>query len=155
MSGTVFVYYWLPGDNDEVDHPNAFSIERSGAGVKLREIKAHFPLPGCYHFRFKMRLDSASLWMDVTNEDSFVPVFEEKIFAKVLRINWQDGQGAKTAAPQKAAAPAPAPQAQLAAQAPPTQDMLGFGDGPTRPAAPVRSHTAPAGKADDFDMLFN
>mmetsp|Transcript_56610 Transcript_56610/g.104788 ORF Transcript_56610/g.104788 Transcript_56610/m.104788 type:complete len:153 (-) Transcript_56610:196-654(-) len=151
MSGPVFVYYWLPGDNDEAEHPNAFSVARSGAGVKLGEIKASFPLPGSYHFRFKMRLDSGPLWMDVTNEDSFVPVFDDKIFAKVLRISWAGGSPptkpvAKAAAAALPSAPSP--------QSPP-EDMLGFADAkPSPPASSPASSPGPPGKADDFDMLF-
>eukprot|EP00438_Fugacium_kawagutii_P005751 Skav227239 [mRNA] locus=scaffold2789:107509:108409:- [translate_table: standard] len=67
----IFAYYWVPGH-----------------GVKLKDVKATFPLPGQYHFRFKMKWESGAVWMDVTNEESMVPTFEDKVIAKVLRVNW-------------------------------------------------------------------
>merc|ERR1719321_1150624 len=89
LAQTVLVYYYLPGDEDDSDHPNAFTMSSQGGNnIKLRDIRAKFPLEGNYHFRFRMRWESAFVWMDVTNEDSLVPVFEDKVMAKVLRINW-------------------------------------------------------------------
>ncbi|CAK9002100.1 Hypothetical protein SCF082_LOCUS7194 [Durusdinium trenchii] len=78
----MLAYYWLPGDNDDQEHPNAFEVIHGGHGVKLKDIKAAFPLPGQYHFRFKMKWESGAVWMDVTNEDSMVPMFEDKVIAK-------------------------------------------------------------------------
>ena len=99
----------------------------------------------------------------VTNEDAFVPVFEEKIISKVLRITWYDGKmpaqgGANKlagAAAEQASKPPPPP-----APAPPPTDMLGFGDSNPSPARAQTSPSPPAppapaaGKGDDFDMLF-
>eukprot|EP00439_Symbiodinium_sp_Y106_P074642 s2442_g14.t1 len=78
----AFVYYWIPGDNDKLEHPNTFEVRHEGPGAKLKEIRACFPLPGEYHFRFKMKWESGAIWMDVTNEESMVPMFEDKVFAK-------------------------------------------------------------------------
>mmetsp|Transcript_56731 Transcript_56731/g.148596 ORF Transcript_56731/g.148596 Transcript_56731/m.148596 type:complete len:181 (+) Transcript_56731:74-616(+) len=172
----MVVYYLLPGDNDDSEHPNAFEvIPAGGPGVKLRDIRSRFPLPGKYHFRFKMRWESGPIWMDVTNEDSSVPLFDDRIFMKVLRFSWNDprslGQPAGAAGPAAAPPPAAAPQQQqqqqqqappapapAAASRPPPaampaaqmQDMLGFGD-PSRPAAGQPA----SGQKDDFDMLFS
>merc|ERR1712232_102980 len=104
-------------------------------GPQLRDIRARFPLPGTYHFRFKMRYEQNAIWMDVTNEDSQVPMYEEKIFCKVLRLSWTDAAPGKSAAqPAAPSQPAQQPQQQqrrASAPAPVHQeDMLGFGDAP-------------------------
>eukprot|EP00747_Dinoflagellata_sp_TGD_P189535 gnl/TRDRNA2_/TRDRNA2_49961_c0_seq1.p2 gnl/TRDRNA2_/TRDRNA2_49961_c0~~gnl/TRDRNA2_/TRDRNA2_49961_c0_seq1.p2 ORF type:complete len:188 (+),score=49.32 gnl/TRDRNA2_/TRDRNA2_49961_c0_seq1:185-748(+) len=182
-SKPMFVYYYLPSDNDEEEHPNTFSVVQQGKGIKLRDIKARFPLPGSYHWRFKMKWESAFVWMDVTNEDSIVPVFGEKIIAKVLRLNWDGGAqpppgntvaASPTAgAQQPQAAPSPPPP-------PPSVDMLDFGAAPqsqrtaagqsqdlgigsldgafgTPATSPPATPQRPAGgrSGDDFDMLFS
>merc|ERR1719270_1854057 len=87
----VLVYYHILEDKDDAETPNAFPLLPMGGGVKLQDIRAKFPLPGQYHFRFKMRLSEASplLWMDMTNEDSQVPLLDGKIVAKVTRISWE------------------------------------------------------------------
>lgn len=51
---SVTVYYYIPGDHDDVEHPNVFTVKRdpkSDSLLRLREVKAQFPLPGTYHFR--------------------------------------------------------------------------------------------------------
>lgn len=167
------IYYFIPGDSDDIDHPNAFPVMKSGNAVKLRDIRAKFPLPGTYHFRFKMKWGSDFVWMDVTNEESAVPVFEDKVFAKVLRVSWGDGlqsAPAVKAVPvgsSVAASPTPPPPVASVASSVPSaprhaspkptpvpkaqnSDMLDFGGGSV-PAAPSKS----PGKNDDFDMLFS
>mmetsp|Transcript_138866 Transcript_138866/g.252770 ORF Transcript_138866/g.252770 Transcript_138866/m.252770 type:complete len:180 (+) Transcript_138866:106-645(+) len=177
LAQPTLVYYYIPGDDDEVEHPNAFTVSSRGNGVKLKDIRAHFPLPGAYHFRFKMKWDTASVWMDVTNEDSSVPIFEEKIIAKVLRLSWDPNSSPGTKGPSAASTgpPAPAPppeigvqpgsQPKAAKKPPPPQevDMLNFGDVPTSGGYPApQAKAAPnsaigggPGKKDDFDMFFS
>ncbi|CAD7975968.1 unnamed protein product [Amoebophrya sp. A25] len=83
------VYYHIPTDQDEAQFPNAFPLAKARGDIKLRDIREKFPLPGQYHFRFKLKWsDSQAVWMDVTNEDSAVPVYDDKIICKVLRISW-------------------------------------------------------------------
>mmetsp|Transcript_91753 Transcript_91753/g.163300 ORF Transcript_91753/g.163300 Transcript_91753/m.163300 type:complete len:147 (-) Transcript_91753:112-552(-) len=142
----AFIYYWLPGDNDQADHPNAFEVQTSGAGVKLRDIRARFPIAGNYHFRFKMKWESGHVWMDVTNEESVVPTFEDKVFAKVLRVSW----GTEVQQQQ------PSPASTTKAQASPmssspisSQGDLLFESQDTASPAPGKPS-----KNDDFDMLF-
>eukprot|EP00406_Dinophysis_acuminata_P056890 CAMPEP_0179299218 /NCGR_PEP_ID=MMETSP0797-20121207/46401_1 /TAXON_ID=47934 /ORGANISM="Dinophysis acuminata, Strain DAEP01" /LENGTH=136 /DNA_ID=CAMNT_0021008641 /DNA_START=108 /DNA_END=515 /DNA_ORIENTATION=- len=126
-SQPTVVYYWIPGDDDEQDNPNAFEVmQRDAGGVRLRDIRARFPLPGGYHFRFRMKWESGYIWMDVTNDDSTVPISESGIFAKVLRLSWGGGvpasspsRPAPAAAPALARDPAARPQAQASAPAPP------------------------------------
>ncbi|CAK0892650.1 unnamed protein product, partial [Prorocentrum cordatum] len=52
---------FVPGDGDKQDHPCAFEVPLRGQGVKLRDVRARFPLPGTYHFRFRMRWEPGRL----------------------------------------------------------------------------------------------
>lgn len=86
---TTLVCYHIPSDKDEVDHPNAFTIRKSPEDITLRDIRSTFPLPGDYHFRFKVKLESGSYWMDFTDDNEFVPVYApRRILIKALRISW-------------------------------------------------------------------
>lgn len=87
------VYYFVPGDHDDVSHPNVFTITKNDNDpdrykIRLRDIRARFPLPGNYHFRFKVKHENMALWLDVVNDDAVVPLFNSKIIAKVLRVHW-------------------------------------------------------------------
>ncbi len=89
----TYVCYHLPSDRDEAEHPNAYSVPKQGEDITLRDIKDSFPLPGDYHFRFKVRLDSGFYWLDCTDDAANVPVFApRRIVAKVLRLSWQNTQ---------------------------------------------------------------
>lgn len=54
----VFIYYHIPSDHDDAEHPNAFPLFRhpsnSNDSIRLRDIKQRFPLPGKYHFRLSI-----------------------------------------------------------------------------------------------------
>ena len=43
--------YYVPGDGDELEHPNLFSVATRGANVTLGDVQKSFPVPGRYHFR--------------------------------------------------------------------------------------------------------
>eukprot|EP01068_Selenidium_serpulae_P009850 Selendium_serpulae@DN5336_c0_g1_i1.p1 len=88
VTPTCFVYYHIPGDQDDADHPNAFPIFKHAADVRLKDVKHRFPLPGQYHFRFKLKHDGSFVWVDVTNDDSSLPSFKNQLIAKVLRVSW-------------------------------------------------------------------
>eukprot|EP00811_Abedinium_folium_P004607 NODE_14241_length_1120_cov_2.926485.p1 GENE.NODE_14241_length_1120_cov_2.926485~~NODE_14241_length_1120_cov_2.926485.p1 ORF type:complete len:139 (+),score=21.83 NODE_14241_length_1120_cov_2.926485:116-532(+) len=135
------VYYWLPGDNDEAEHPNTFTMPvAGGTTAKLRDVRAHFPLPGLYHFRFKMRWESAFVWMDVTNEDSNVPLWEDKIITKVLRVNGTPAPlSFPAAAPGGAGVPAGAGVANASGRVP--------------AAAAAAAAVGPAPTQDQFDIF--
>mmetsp|Transcript_67352 Transcript_67352/g.125793 ORF Transcript_67352/g.125793 Transcript_67352/m.125793 type:complete len:162 (-) Transcript_67352:41-526(-) len=124
-SKPVLIHYHIPGDGDEADIPNVFPVMKAGGPVVLQDIRSKFPLPGTYHFRFKMKFgDVAAMWMDVTNEESQVPLFDGKIVAKVVRLSWDptpvaqngrhDGSFAAPSAPSR-----PSPPAQDASAASP------------------------------------
>eukprot|EP00920_Eleutheroschizon_duboscqi_P030479 GHVT01073831.1.p1 GENE.GHVT01073831.1~~GHVT01073831.1.p1 ORF type:complete len:225 (+),score=33.27 GHVT01073831.1:129-803(+) len=88
----TLVYYHIPGDFDDCRHPNSFPILKKIDAIKLKDVKKKFPLPGIYHWRFKMRVDASSfVWMDVTNDDALLPSYNRKVIAKVLRLGWQPG----------------------------------------------------------------
>lgn len=156
----VLVYYYLPEDKDDVDVPNAFPVLGLGGALRLQDIKAKFPLPGKYHFRFKMVYGAGDaaivLWMDTTNDAMQVPSYEGKIIAKVTRIAWDPKDVGKnntepsqpaTAAPLDAASrqsrASTAPAAAAAAPPPPpqmtAQDSLLFDDAPVSQMARASS----------------
>ena len=54
VTAVSIIYYHLPSDNDDGSFPNAFPIPKNQADIKLKDIKEKFPLPGTYHFRFKV-----------------------------------------------------------------------------------------------------
>mmetsp|Transcript_56565 Transcript_56565/g.148796 ORF Transcript_56565/g.148796 Transcript_56565/m.148796 type:complete len:152 (-) Transcript_56565:4-459(-) len=143
----ILIFYHIPSDGDEADSPNAFPIVKPGGAVQLKDVRAKFPLPGTYTFRFKMKFgEGSSVWMDVTEEDERVPLFDGKVVAKVTRVEWGAKKGA---APAQPAAAAPPPVQQRPQVVP---DAISFGDGR---AAPSRAPPpAPQGGKDDFDMLF-
>merc|ERR1719329_1950944 len=118
--------------------------------------------------------DTGNVWMDVTNEDSQVPMYDSKIVAKVTRVSWDVGAsdsvkdafsppGRSAAAQTPAAASQPAMQAAKPAPPPPA-DALVFDEPPRvigtsgAPAGAGRAQPPPPkarGGHDDFDMLFS
>ena len=89
---STFVCYHLPSDRDDPEHPNAFQINKPVEDVTLQDVKDNFPLPGNYHFRFRVRMGDSnnSYWMDITDGSRIVPAFgPRRIIAKVLRLSWQ------------------------------------------------------------------
>mmetsp|Transcript_90700 Transcript_90700/g.171057 ORF Transcript_90700/g.171057 Transcript_90700/m.171057 type:complete len:181 (-) Transcript_90700:53-595(-) len=166
----ILIFYHIPADGDEAEPPNAFPVLKAGTAVKLQDIRAKFPLQGTYHFRFKMKFgETSSVWMDVTNEDSQVPMYDGKIIAKVTRVSWNSEaeNGAKAAD----GVPKPAVQNSKATQPPPPSDGLLFDDdtpsrgpvstpavaaGAPRAAPPAAAQPPPPapGRHDEFDMLF-
>lgn len=90
---TTYVCYHLPSDRDEADHPNAFTINKQADDITLKDIKDAFPIPGQYHFRFKVKIENGSYWLDCTDDKVYVPVFSpRRIVAKVLRLSWKPSQ---------------------------------------------------------------
>lgn len=136
---SAIVCYHLPCDHDEADHPNAFVIHMNPTEITLRDVKAAFPLPGNYHFRFKVE---GGFWMDATDENAHVPLFGHKrIVAKILRLSWTSVEAVTKAAPAL-------PQFKPATSAP-SMDL--FSSTPT--AQPARKEN-PKNNVSDFD-LFN
>jgi len=82
------IKYFIPEDGDEFDHPNIFSLNTNGGGSPtLIEVRRSFPVPGSYHFRFLRTLNDTKVWIDLTNENDVVPIFDGQIIAKVSRLS--------------------------------------------------------------------
>mmetsp|Transcript_13456 Transcript_13456/g.30509 ORF Transcript_13456/g.30509 Transcript_13456/m.30509 type:complete len:156 (-) Transcript_13456:40-507(-) len=150
-SKPVLIHYHIPGDGDEADIPNVFPVMKAGGPVVLQDIRSKFPLPGTYHFRFKMKFgDVAAMWMDVTNEESQVPLFDGKIVAKVVRLSWDQAPVAQNGRHGAAPRPPP-PPAQDAASASPLLafESAGTAD-PFASGAPPKAAPQTQDAFDDF-----
>lgn len=87
--------YFIPEDGDTEANPNVFLApkpSRPGYPPTLEQIKASFPLPGRYHFRFKTTLipgvdKGPAVWMDCVDDTQPVAVYKNSIIAKVTRIS--------------------------------------------------------------------
>lgn len=125
---TTLVCYHLPSDRDDAEHPNAFVIKKFAEDVTLKDVKALFPLPGEYHFRFKTRFESSTTyWVDATDDAARVPLFaSNKIVAKVLRLSWTSA--ARPVSPQ-IASPKPVPNNHRK-----MDDLFGGSNSPPKPA---------------------
>mmetsp|Transcript_23253 Transcript_23253/g.43712 ORF Transcript_23253/g.43712 Transcript_23253/m.43712 type:complete len:160 (-) Transcript_23253:146-625(-) len=154
----ILVFYHIPGDGDEAEMPNAFPVLKADGHVLLQDIRSKFPLPGTYHFRFKMRWGPEPVhvaWMDVTNEAAQVPMFDGRVVAKVTRVCWDskiDDSAQNGLNKAQVAKPPPPPDVLsfdspvvTAAPAPPAPGAAGYGAGPSQAPKPN----------DDFDMLFS
>ena len=95
------IKYFIPEDNDSEQTPNIYLAPKNptqGLPPTLGQIKASFPLPGEYYFRFKSPLlpgaDTAkqapSVWMDVMDDDQPVGVWRNEIVVKVSRLSMRD-----------------------------------------------------------------
>ena len=153
ISMSTYVCYHLPGDRDEPDHPNAYPLAKQADEVTLRDIKESFPLPGDYHFRFKVKLDSGYYWLDCSDDSASVPVFSpRRIVAKVLRLSWKSGSiGQDSRLPSRQSSVAP--PARVTTSAPVTMDLFG-GSSPVR-ATVKQSASQPnnSSKVSDLDLF--
>jgi hypothetical protein len=94
VSCFYFFSYFIPEDGDTEQAPNVFLApkpSRPGYPPLLGQIKAAFPLPGKYHFRFKTTLvpgydKGPVVWMDALDNNEPVPVLQNVIVAKVTRV---------------------------------------------------------------------
>ncbi|CAE7361620.1 unnamed protein product, partial [Symbiodinium necroappetens] len=141
----ILVFYHVPGDGDEAEMPNAFPVLKADGHILLQDIRSKFPLPGTYHFRFKMRWgpDPAHVaWMDVTNEAAQVPMFDGRVVAKVTRVCWESKTdvAALNGVGKPQASPKPPPDvlsfdspvvAPSAAPSAPSAPVAGYASGPT------------------------
>jgi hypothetical protein len=82
------VYYYVPEDKDDPEMPNAFGVNIAIEDVKIPDIRRLFPLDGEYIFRFKSKIGSSNVWLDV-KEDAKIPLFNGKIVAKATRVSWE------------------------------------------------------------------
>jgi len=82
------VYYYVPEDKDDPELPNAFGVNLALEEVKIPDIRRLFPLEGDYIFRFKSKIGSSNVWLDV-KEDAKIPLFNGRIVTKATRISWE------------------------------------------------------------------
>ena len=88
---STYVCYHIPSDRDDGEHPNAFAIHKSTEEVTLKDVKDSFPLPGEYHFRFKVKMEGGSYWLDFNDDNAPVPSWgPRRIISKVLRLSWNN-----------------------------------------------------------------
>ena len=83
----MIITYFIPDDGDDFDHPNLFEINDSGNKVTLKIISDNFPLPGSFHFRFLTLIGGNKVWLDCTDPNVNVPLFNGSIFLKIGRVN--------------------------------------------------------------------
>jgi hypothetical protein len=84
---TVPIYYYIPSDLDDEQHPNAFYLRKEeGQQITLSLIRKAFPLPGQYHFRFKTNFKNTYVWKDTSSDNDKIPSYDGKIVAKVSRL---------------------------------------------------------------------
>ncbi|CBZ51424.1 conserved hypothetical protein [Neospora caninum Liverpool] len=103
-SGCTFIYYVITTDGDDLRCPNAFRIPKKPTHITLSDVRRHFPLPGTYHFRFRVKVkehpwppaDLASaqqpfVWLDVLDDDQPLPLCDHRIYVKATRLSWHSG----------------------------------------------------------------
>ncbi|PHJ20714.1 dix domain protein, partial [Cystoisospora suis] len=102
-----FVYYVVTTDGDDFRSPNAFRVPKKSTLITLADVRRYFPLPGAYHFRFKVKVkenpwtvsSSSShqegglegcpfVWLDVLEEDHPLPLCDHRIYIKATRLSW-------------------------------------------------------------------
>ena len=64
------------------------SINMSQDDLRLSHIKANFPLEGEYYFRFKCKYNTFTVWLDLDNDESKLPLYNSRLFVKATRISW-------------------------------------------------------------------
>ena len=65
--------------------PNAYAIPKHVGDITLADIEKLFPLEGEFHFRFKYKYNTQSVWLDLNNKQCKVPKVDNKIIMKVSR----------------------------------------------------------------------
>uniref|UniRef100_A0A7S2RG08 DIX domain-containing protein n=1 Tax=Mucochytrium quahogii TaxID=96639 RepID=A0A7S2RG08_9STRA len=156
MSRTA-IYYFVPEDGDEEDHPNVFTISRPSSKVRLGDVKKTFPLPGRYHFRFKKAFKNTFVWLDILDDYDVVPRFEGQLVAKVSRTSANmntainshhsaqkhmsshsaaSGKHISSAGPERSQSSTPPPRRESAMSKSSSGDLLGLGLSPVSPPTP-------------------
>ncbi|CAI5719301.1 unnamed protein product [Hyaloperonospora brassicae] len=77
--------YFVPEDGDTSDHLNVVPLPRVDQ-LQLQHVKSSFPLPGEFHFRFKMAFEGTYVWLDVVNDTDAVPDFNGLVICKISRV---------------------------------------------------------------------
>lgn len=72
----TLIYYHIPEDQETPDEPNAFAIPKPVDSLRLADIRSNFPVEGDYHFRFRHVVHGNAVWLDVSNEEAKIPMYE-------------------------------------------------------------------------------
>ena len=91
MSNRTLVYYVIPEDDDDFEHPNVFAIHKGVKQLTIRDVVSAFPLPGTYHFRFKTNFMKTFVWEDGVDMNSVVPTYKGVVSLKVSRLRPIEG----------------------------------------------------------------
>jgi len=88
---SILVQYEVQNADDEDREPSVFMLSIGGAmSITLAMVRASFPPPGNYHFRFKAPTSDGSfggwVWIDLASDNDFVPVFNGGIGVKALKL---------------------------------------------------------------------
>ena len=92
MSNRTLIYYVIPEDDDDFEHPNVFAIHKSVKQLTIGEVVEAFPLPGVYHFRFKTAFMKTFVWEDGVDMGSIVPTYKGGVSLKVSRLRPVDNR---------------------------------------------------------------
>lgn len=128
----MWVRYFVPEDGDDSNHPNVYQAEKINS---LEDLKRSFPLSGQFHFRFLKDLDKMMVWMDVTENNSPLPVFQGGLFVKANRIQSESAPVADRRPHHKANSP--------------TVELASSSSAPTRTVPPATQQ--PSEKLLNFD----
>jgi len=100
------IFYHIPSDLDDEQHPNVFYVNKpaSGQPLTLKEVRSKFPLPGQYHFRFKTNFKNTFVWKDATKDSDKIPAHDGKFVAKIARLRTPLDGAARSASSSSAVA---------------------------------------------------
>ncbi|OQS04702.1 hypothetical protein THRCLA_03076 [Thraustotheca clavata] len=78
-------HYFIPDDGDSPDHLNVFPLPKASS-LTVAHLKKDFPLPGEFHFRFKMAFEGTYVWLDAADDEP-VPEYNGVVISKISRIS--------------------------------------------------------------------
>eukprot|EP00941_MAST-03F_sp_MAST-3F-sp1_P001506 g1506.t1 len=94
------IFYTVDGvKGEDVRHPNAYFCKvrskSSSSPILLRDIKRSFPLPGRYHFRFRVEVPAemsgvSEVFADVLGGSSPVPLYRGSVQARVFPLKYTE-----------------------------------------------------------------
>lgn len=90
MTNRTLIYYVVPEDEDDFEHPNVFAIHKGVKQLTVGDVVDAFPLPGVYHFRFKTEFMKTFVWEDGVDMGSTVPTYKGGVSLKVARLRPTD-----------------------------------------------------------------
>jgi hypothetical protein len=86
----ILVYYYLPQDGDDPEHPNVFCVpDREASNLTIADIRRLFPLAGTYLFRVKHSYQNRLVWLDPATASARVPTYNGRVFVKATRVAWE------------------------------------------------------------------